>query len=288
MVNKEVSDRLREIARLLEEQGANPFRSTAYLRAAITIDELDRPVSEIVEKEGIDGLDALPGIGAGIARSICEYVTTGRMSRLDSLRTGHDPIELFEQIPGIGPTLAHRLIETLHVDTLEELEIAAHDGRLAAVPGFSRNKTEMIQAWLDRILGYRRPRKRLQAPAVEVPIELLLEIDFLYLTKADEEELPKIAPRRFNPSGEAWLPIMHKTRNGWHFTALYSNTPRAHQLNQIKDWVVIYFYDDQHHEGQYTVVTETKGPLQGKRVVRGRERECREYYAQRSSALNAG
>lgn len=283
MINKEVSDRLREIANLLEHQGANPFRSTAYLRAAITIDELDRPVSEIVEKEGMEGLDKLPGIGVGIARSICEYVTTGRMSRLDSLKTGHDPIELFEQIPGIGPTLAHRLIEKLHIDTLEELEIAAHDGRLAAVPGFSGNKAEMVQAWLDRVLGYRRPRKRLQEPGVEAPIELLLEIDYLYLTKADEEELPKIAPRRFNPSGEAWLPIMHKTLNGWHFTALYSNTPRAHQLERIKDWVVIYFYDDQHHEGQYTVVTETKGPLQGKRVVRGRERECREFYAQRPS-----
>jgi hypothetical protein len=45
------------------------------------------------------------------------------------------------------------------------------------------------------------------------------------------------------------------------------------------DWVVIYFYDDDHHhhvEGQRTVVTETRGPLVGQRVVRSREQECRE------------
>jgi len=37
--------------------------------------------------------------------------------------------------------------------------------------------------------------------------------------------------------------------------------------------VVIYFYDDDHEEGQSTVVTETSGPRQGHRVVRGREAE---------------
>jgi putative hydrolase len=59
---------------------------------------------------------------------------------------------------------------------------------------------------------------------------------------------------------------------------LYSNTARAHQLKQTKDWVVIYFYDKEHHEGQHTVVTETRGTLIGKRVVRGRESECRDHY----------
>jgi putative hydrolase len=42
--------------------------------------------------------------------------------------------------------------------------------------------------------------------------------------------------------------------------------------------VVIYFYDDEHAEGQHTVVTETHGPLAGRRVVRGRETECRARY----------
>ena len=61
---------------------------------------------------------------------------------------------------------------------------------------------------------------------------------------------------------------------------LCSNTARAHQLDRTRDWVIVYFYDDHHDEGQYTVVTETRGPLIRKRVVRGRETECRAYYAQ--------
>jgi len=67
-------------------------------------------------------------------------------------------------------------------------------------------------------------------------------------------------------------------RDPWHFTALFSNTARAHELNRTRDWVVIYFYDDDHDEGQHTVVTETSGRLKGRRVVRGREAECRDFY----------
>ena len=63
---------------------------------------------------------------------------------------------------------------------------------------------------------------------------------------------------------------MHTKRGDWHFTALFSNTARAHELGRTNDWVVIYYYDEDHREGQNTVVTETHGPRRGERVVRGR------------------
>ena len=282
--NKEIASKLREIATLLDEQKANPFRVNAYLSAAKTIGTMVEPVEDLLRREGFSALLELPGIGEGIARSISEFVMTGRMSRLESLQTGHDPIALFEQIPGIGPRSAHRIIETLHIDTLEALELAAHNGRLKKVPGFSTKKIELVQAWLTHVLGFRRPRPEPQKTIAEPPVGLLLKIDELYRKKAEAGELPTIAPKRFNPSGEAWLPIMHTTRQGWHFTALYSNTARAHQLDRVKDWVVIFFYDDQHHEGQHTVVTETRGAALGQRVVRGREQECNEYYAEQGDA----
>jgi hypothetical protein len=72
---------------------------------------------------------------------------------------------------------------------------------------------------------------------------------------------------------------MHAARGDWHFTVLYSNTARAHALGRTHDWVIVYFYDDDHAEGQHTVVTEARGVLSGKRVVRGRETECRAFYA---------
>lgn len=276
--NKEIAAKLRQIATLLDQQNANPFRAGAYLSAAQTIQSLDEPVEALLKREGFSALLELPGIGEGIARSISEFVITGRMSRLESLQTGHDPIALFEQIPGIGPKSAHRIIETLHIDTLEALELAAHDGRLSTVPGFSAKKVALVQSWLAHVLGYRKPRTEPHRPGVEPPVDLLLAVDLQYRKKDEAGELPKIAPKRFNPTGEAWLPIFHTTKQGWHFTALYSNTARAHQLDRAHDWVVIYFYDSQHREGQHTIVTETRGPETGRRIIRGREKECRAYY----------
>jgi hypothetical protein len=107
-------------------------------------------------------------------------------------------------------------------------------------------------------------------------VDLLLDVDAEYRRKAAAGTLPKIAPKRFNPERIAWLPILHTQRDKWHFTALFSNTARAHELGRTGDWVVLYYDDDDHQEGQNTVVTETKGAMSGKRVVRGREAECQD------------
>jgi hypothetical protein len=279
VINQDIADKLLEIATLLKEQGANPYRVSAYRNAASVISRLPRPVSEIVARKDFQGLVALPGIGEGIARSIYEYVALGRMSRLESLTGGHDPVALFEEIPGIGPKLAHRIIEHLHIDSLEALEMAAQNQRLEKIPGFSPKKVAMVQAWLAQVLGRQRPGPQVHEPFTEPSVQLILQVDKQYRQKASAAELPMIAPKRFNPEAKAWLPVMHVSKQGWHFTALFSNTARAHQLKCTQDWLVIYFYDDQHHEGQHTVVTETHGALTGQRVVRGRETECGGYYA---------
>lgn len=110
-------------------------------------------------------------------------------------------------------------------------------------------------------------------------VGLLLEIDREYREKAAAGVLPKIAPRRFNPGHEAWLPVLHTRFGPWRFTALYSNTELAHDLNRTRDWVVICFDDgERDDEGQATVVTEWRGALMGRRVVRGREPECATHY----------
>ena len=91
-------------------------------------------------------------------------------------------------------------------------------------------------------------------------------------------------PRRHNPEQRAWLPIAHLDRDDWHFTVLFSNTARAHRLGRCRDWVVIYASSPGGADGQYTVVTETRGDLIGRRVVRGLEAECREHYRSRGLA----
>ncbi len=277
--NHEVALKLREIARLLRAQKANPFRVNAYLHAADTLEDLDREVTDILRTGGTEALVALPAIGEGIARSIYEYVAIGRMSRLEALQGAADPVALFRRIPTIGKALAERLHDQLHVDSLEALENAAREGRLVAVEGLGSKRRDAIETWLQKHLDEQGRQSRTHAPDRGLPsIELILRVDRDYRQKASAGKLPRIAPKRFNPENRAWLPILHTTRSGWHFTALYSNTARAHQLGRTDDWVVIYFYDDHHREAQHTVVTETQGDLKGRRVVRGRESECRRLY----------
>ena len=276
--NHEVAEKLREIAALLETQHANPFRSRAYLNAANTLVQLTQDVRDVLQDRGLKGLIALPSIGAGIARSIYEYLAIGRMSRLENLQGGSDPVHLFQSVPSVGRVFAERIHDTLHVNSLEALENAARNGQLERVQGLGHKRRQAIEAWLSRRLGERNlASAKTQASSHEPSVALLLKIDTGYRHKADAGKLPQITPKRFNPQQKAWLPILHTTREHWHFTALYSNSARAHQLKRTHDWVVIYFYDDHHREGQHTVVTETHGALLGKRVVRGREAECHEH-----------
>jgi hypothetical protein len=110
-------------------------------------------------------------------------------------------------------------------------------------------------------------------------VGLLLDIDREYREKARAGQLPRIAPRRFNPEHNAWLPVLHTRFGPWRFTALFSNTDRAHELHRVFDWVVIFHELGEEERGQATVVTERRGALTGRRVVRGREPECAHYYA---------
>ena len=281
--NQQIATQLREAAALLEAQGANPFRVGAYRKAADTLVRLDRPVRRIFDAGGRAELEALPGVGEGIASAIAEMLIAGSWSQLARLRGTAEPEKLFLTVPGIGPVLAHAIHETLHADTLEALEAAAHDGRLEGVPGVGPRRAAVIRAALSGMLG-RRLHRPSRAPRGGAPTAaMLLEVDREYRDGAAAGKLRTIAPKRFNPGGAAWLPVLHAQRGPWHFTALYSNTARAHELGRTRDWVVIYFYDDHHVEGQHTVVTETRGTLAGRRVIRGREVECRDHYAARAT-----
>ena len=279
-LNARCADRLREAADLLHSQGANPFRVAAYRKAAATVLELPEDLQAIIDREGLPGLEALPNVGRGIAAALLEMTRTGRWTQLERLRGSADPVQLLTAVPGLGHRLAERIHEELHVDTLEALELTAHDGRLESVPGVGPRRAAAIRASLQAMLSRSRPHRTVAATGAveEPPVAMLLDVDREYRRRAADGDLPTIAPRRFNPSGEAWLPVLHSTRDAWHFTALFSNTAQAHQLGRTRDWVVLYFYDDEHAEGQHTVVTETHGALTGMRVVRGREAECRSHY----------
>jgi putative hydrolase len=276
--NADVARRLREAADLIEQQEASPFRVNAYRRAASTIESLPEDLHDLAAGVHARSLEDLPGIGRGIAAAVREMLATGHWSQLDRLRGQVDPAALFATIAGIGPDLARRIHDELGIETLEALETAAFDGRLDRVPGIGPRRLQSIRAGLAVAVG-RSPARRHPVTSGRPAIADLLDIDAEYRAQASAGKLRRIAPKRFNPTGEAWLPVMHAQRGGWHYTALFSNTARAHELKRTHDWVVIYFYDHDHVEAQCTVVTEATGQLKGLRVVRGREPECAEHYA---------
>jgi DNA polymerase (family X) len=274
--NDEIASQLEEASELLSATGADVWRVRALRAAADTVRAHGEPIIDLLEREHTEGLTELPDIGPRIAAGIAEMAHRGRWSLLDRLRGDVDPVRLISTLPGIGPTLAARVHEDLGIETLEALELAAHDGRLARVPGFGPRRSHAVRELLAARLG-RSTRQRARSARgpelVEVPpVELLLRLDARYRDLAAHEQLPKIAPRRFNPSHDRWLPILHAQERGWHFTVMFSNTALAHRLGRTGDWVVLYFEKDG-REGQCTVVTEHRGPRAGQRVVRGRERE---------------
>jgi putative hydrolase len=242
--------------------------------------EMAQPVAQILQAEGVEGLRRLPTIGISLSRSIEQLITTGKINLFERLRGETAPARVLATVPGIGPVLAERIYEQLGIERLAELESAVYDGRLAQVPGFGRKRLRAVRESLVGRL-HRRPRAaqavQQPVPANQPPVGDLLDVDREYLTKSKGDQLPRIAPRRFNPTGQAWLPVLHTARGETHYTALYSNTARAHELGTIHDWVVIY-RDDHFGAGQWTVITAQYGPLKGKRIVRGREEECVAYY----------
>lgn len=280
MANEKIAACLDETAALLETQGANPFRVRAYRNAAGTVRGLPRPIVSLLEEDGPAGLIRLPTIGRSIARAIEQWVHTGRIPLLERLRGENVAETTFATVPDIGSELARRIHQQLGIETLVELRAAALDGRLGDVAGMGRKRIRAVRESLAGRFALPQP-PTLPPPqhdaADEVPVAELLEIDAQYRQMAKQNKLPRIAPRRFNPTSAAWLPVLHTERWGRHYTALYSNTARAHEMGTTHDWVVIYRDDDGDH-GQWTVITAHYGKLRRHRIIRGREPECSDYY----------
>lgn len=285
LTNERLAQTLEEVAGLLEAQGANPFRVGAYRRGAATVRGLDRPVETILEAEGLDGLERLPGIGGSLAHALEHLVRSGRLPLLERLRGHSSPERILATVAGIGPGLAARIHEELGIETLSELQAAAYDGRLAQTPGLGEKRVRAVRESLAGRFARRRDGRARSSPAAAeqpAPVAELLDIDREYRRKAELDRLPRIAPRRFNPTHQAWLPILHTQRGDRHYTALFSNTARAHEMGTTHDWVVIYRDDDDH--GRWTVITARFGRLRGLRIVRGAERECEAYYLEEPPA----
>jgi DNA polymerase (family 10) len=147
--NLEIATTLKQLADLLEIQGANPFRVRAYRNAARTVNGHAVPMRKLLAAG--EDLTELPGIGKEMASHIAELVETGTLATLEELAESV-PLSLVSvvKLPGIGPRKAARLWQELDIESVEQLEVAAEAGRVAELDGFGEKSQERILRAIER------------------------------------------------------------------------------------------------------------------------------------------
>ena len=168
MRNVEIARLFYEMASLLEARNESAFRIRAYQRAGQTLESLSEDVVAVAAR---GGLTALPGIGRDLAARIDEYLTTGRIGQLESLRAELPAgfLTLLE-IRGLGPRTARVLWEQLGVDSIETLEALCRSGTIVGVAGIRDKTRENILKGIERWKAgrVRTPLATARAIAVQV------------------------------------------------------------------------------------------------------------------------
>ena len=175
--NDEVAARLEEFADLLEATGVE-YKPTAYRRAAENVREHAAPI-EGLASEGEDAVAEIDRVGDAIASKIVEYVETGEIEELESLRE-ELPVDMagLTAVEGVGPKTVGSLYDALGVTTLDELEAAAEAGEVQEVSGFGAKTEENI---LENIPFARESRKRTRLgdarPVADAALAYLDDLD---------------------------------------------------------------------------------------------------------------
>src|SRR5436309_974729 len=147
---------LEQIAASLALKGDNAFRIRAFENAASAIATYPGDLAEGLQSGALAELD---GVGKATLEIVRELLSRGRSTVLDELRNEVPPglVEML-RIPGLGVQKVRQIHEHLHITTLAELEVAAHDGRLAAIPRFGAKTAENVLkgiAFLKRTIEFR-------------------------------------------------------------------------------------------------------------------------------------
>jgi len=150
MTKAQVAEVLTEIATLLDLKGENPFKSRAYVNAARAIDAATDPLEKIFCAESEV---RLKGIGDSIHEKVCELVQTGSLQYYEDLKASMPPgLVTMLAIPGLGPKKIKALHDKLGIESVEQLEKACQDSKVASLDGFG----EKTQAKILEGINFRR------------------------------------------------------------------------------------------------------------------------------------
>ena len=147
--NTQLADIFKKIADLLEIKGEVIYKILAYRKAADSLSSLAREASEYWQ-EG--KLTEIPGVGKAIAEKIDELFSTGKLGFLEKLEAEVPPslVDLL-QVPDLGPKKVALFWKQLGITTLEELEAAAREGRLRALPGMGEKSEAKVIAGIEAL-----------------------------------------------------------------------------------------------------------------------------------------
>lgn len=110
--NEEFTKLLEKLYQMMISKG-EAFRGRAYKKAQETIINLKEPITSVSQLKG------KPGIGETILSKLQEYVETGTLKLIE--REKENPIYVFTQVYGIGPSKAKELVTKHNIKTIEEL-----------------------------------------------------------------------------------------------------------------------------------------------------------------------
>src|SRR5438045_5953142 len=152
-MNKEqVAEVLTNIATLLDLKGENRFKSRAYISGARALEMLDEPMEKLIAE---NRLADVKGIGDSLQKKIQELVATGKMTYYEELKAATPPgLVLMLEIPGLGPKKIKALHEQLGIQTIEQLEQACKEGRVAKLKGFGEKTAANICEGINRRRAY--------------------------------------------------------------------------------------------------------------------------------------
>jgi len=161
-MNAKLATILHELSVLYELRGV-AFKPRAFEHASESVSALSEDVRDIFARDGIEGLEHIPGVGPGIAERIAEYVKTRHIREYDRMKTKL-PVDItgLLEIEGIGPKTLLLLYRSLKIKTRAQLERAARTGKLAGVRGIGHKGEEHIL----RAIGYLKQSQGRYSPGL--------------------------------------------------------------------------------------------------------------------------
>ena len=230
MTNQDFARTFNLIGDLLELKGENVYKISAYHKAADTI--LNSPASvETLWREG--RVKELPGVGEAIAGKIDELLTTGHLLFLERLEEEIPPdLVTLLGVPGIGTKTAMLLYKHLGIKGLAELEAAARDGRVAAVPGMGQKKQDSLLKSIEA-LHKRDDHKILLGIALPCARQIMLD-----MIKADPN-LRQLEPTGAIRRGEETvdlISIVAGTQDTYETLETFRKLPMIEQIVRERDY----------------------------------------------------